>query len=156
VFGAIVADDAETVIQNWEAIKGDEKGRVSLMDDIPSAIPAIVRADKVQRRAKSVGFDWDEVAPVFDKIQEEIAELTAEAHDQRRATEELGDLLFAVVNLARHLGVDAELALAGASDRFSDRFRSMEQEAIEAGRGLAEHTLEELDALWERAKGRRP
>jgi tetrapyrrole methylase family protein/MazG family protein len=152
VFGAIVADDAETVIQNWEAIKGDEKGRVSLMDDIPSAIPAIVRADKVQRRAKSVGFDWDEVAPVFDKIQEEIAELTAEAHDQRRATEELGDLLFAVVNLARHLGVDAELALAGASDRFSDRFRSMEHEATAAGRGLAEHTLEELDALWERAK----
>jgi MazG family protein len=156
VFGAIVADDAETVIQNWEAIKGEEKGRVSLMDDIPTAMPAIVRADKVQRRAKSVGFDWDEVAPVFDKIQEEIAELTAEAHDQGRATEELGDLLFAVVNLARHLEVDAELALAGASDRFSDRFRSMEHEAIEAGRGLAEHTLEELDALWDRAKKRRP
>ena len=152
VFGAIVADDAETVIQNWEAIKGDEKGRVSLMDDIPSAIPAIVRADKVQRRAKSVGFDWDDVAPVFDKIQEEIAELTAEAHDHERATEELGDLLFAVVNLARHLGVDAELALAGASDRFSDRFRSMEHDATTAGRDLAELTLGELDALWERAK----
>lgn len=152
VFGEVVAEDAETVITNWETIKGDEKSRESLMDDIPSAIPAIVRADKMQRRAKSVGFDWDEVAPVFAKIQEELGELAAEAHDRVRATEELGDLMFAVVNLARHLGVDAELALAGASDRFADRFRSMERDARAQNRGLQDHSLEELDRLWERAK----
>jgi tetrapyrrole methylase family protein/MazG family protein len=155
VFGDIVADDAETVISNWEAIKGKEKERGSLMDDIPVATPAIIRADKMQRRAKSVGFDWDEIEPVFAKIEEELGELAAEVGVEERAAEELGDLLFAVVNLARHLGVDAEMALAGASDRFAERFRTMERAAETAGRSLADHTLDEMDNLWESAK-RRP
>ncbi|MEA2002374.1 MAG: nucleoside triphosphate pyrophosphohydrolase [Actinomycetota bacterium] len=152
VFGEVVADDAATVISNWEAIKGDEKSRESLMDDIPTALPAISRADKMQRRAKSVGFDWDEPAPVFDKVREELAELVADADDPGRATIELGDVMFAVVNLARHLGVDPEQALATASDKFSNRFRAMEQEASAVGRKLAEHTPDELEALWEQAK----
>jgi tetrapyrrole methylase family protein/MazG family protein len=162
VFGEVVAEDAPTVISNWEMIKGEEKSRASLMDDIPVAMPAIVRADKMQRRAKSVGFDWDDVAPVFAKVLEEVDELAAVASDaaagdlaigfSAEASAELGDLLFAVVNLARHLGLDPELALAGASDRFATRFRLMEEQAAVAGRPLGEHTLEELDALWERAK----
>jgi tetrapyrrole methylase family protein/MazG family protein len=152
VFGEVVAEDAETVITNWEAIKSDEKARESLMDDIPSAMPAIVRADKMQRRAKSVGFDWDEITPVFAKIREELDELIADAGDPERASAELGDLLFATVNLARHLGADAELALAGSSDRFAERIRVMEQEAAGAARSLADYSLKELDALWERAK----
>ena len=152
VFGDVVAEDAETVITNWETIKSEEKKRESLMDDIPTAMPAIVRADKMQRRAKSVGFDWDEIAPVFAKIREELDELMADAHDPVRASAELGDLLFATVNLARHLGTDAELALAGASDRFASRIRVMEQEAADAGRNLSDYSLGELDALWERAK----
>lgn len=152
VFGEIVAEDAETVIANWETIKSDEKDRASLMDDIPTAMPAIVRADKMQRRAKSVGFDWDQITPVFDKIREELDELMADAHDPERASAELGDLLFAVVNLARHLGADAELALAAASDRFAARIRAMESEAAATGRDLSGYSLEELDALWERAK----
>ncbi|MDJ0923924.1 MAG: nucleoside triphosphate pyrophosphohydrolase [Acidimicrobiia bacterium] len=152
VFGAVVAEDAATVIHNWETIKGEEKARDSLMDDIPTAMPAIVRADKLQRRAKSVGFDWPEAGPVFAKIKEELGELAAVADDQTAAAAELGDLLFAVVNLARHLGIDAELALAGAGDRFAARIRSMETFAGEAGRSLGEYSLEELDDLWEEAK----
>ncbi|MCP4968549.1 MAG: nucleoside triphosphate pyrophosphohydrolase [bacterium] len=152
VFGEVVADDAETVIGNWEAIKSEEKARNSLMDDIPGAMPAITRADKVQRRAKSVGFDWPEPGPVFAKIREELDELAAEVGDPIRASEELGDLLFAVVNLSRHLDVDPELALAGASDRFALRIRTMEIDAKASGRGLAEFSLEELDHLWEKAK----
>ncbi len=162
VFGEVVAEDAPTVISNWEMIKGEEKSRDSLMDDIPVAMPAIVRADKMQRRAKSVGFDWDDAAPVFAKVLEEVDELATAAGEaaadptavgtSSAAVAELGDLLFAVVNLARHLGVDPELALAGAGDRFAARFRLMEEQAAQDGRSLGEYTLEELDALWERAK----
>lgn len=155
VFGEVVAEDAATVITNWETIKSEEKSRESLMDDIPTAMPAITRADKMQRRAKSVGFDWNEIAPVFSKIEEELAELMAVTDDRPAAMSELGDLLFAVVNLARHLEVDADVALAEAADRFADRIRLMEGFAAEAGQDLAEYTLEELDALWERAKSTR-
>ncbi len=152
VFGDVTADDADTVISNWEAIKGEEKRRDSLMDDIPSAMPSLVRADKVQRRAKSVGFDWDDPAPVFAKIREELDELEAESQDPVRATEEFGDLLFAAVNLSRHLGVDPELALAGASDRFAVRIRHMESAAAEQGISLGALDLAQLDVLWESAK----
>ncbi|MDJ0664323.1 MAG: nucleoside triphosphate pyrophosphohydrolase [Acidimicrobiia bacterium] len=152
VFGEVVAEDAATVITNWETIKGEEKRRESLMDDIPSAMPALIRADKMQRRARSVGFDWDDPAPVFAKIREELDELAAESSDPVRATEEFGDLLFAAVNLSRHLGVDPELALAGANDRFAARIRVMEEAAAAEGKALAELDLAGLDALWTRAK----
>jgi tetrapyrrole methylase family protein/MazG family protein len=152
VFGDVVADDATTVLNNWETIKGEEKRRDSIMDDIPVSMPALVRADKVQRRARSVGFDWTEPAPVFAKIREELDELTAEAHDPVRAGEEFGDVLFAAVNLSRHLGIDPELALAGANDRFAARIRHMESAAETEGRSLTEYTVEELEVLWDRAK----
>ena len=152
VFGELTAEDAATVITNWETIKGEEKRRESLMDDIPGAMPAMVRADKMQRRARSVGFDWDDPAPVFAKIREELDELAAETDDPVRATEEFGDLLFAAVNLSRHLGVDPELALAGAADRFAVRFRFMEKRVTGEGQTLADLTLEQLDDLWNRAK----
>jgi ATP diphosphatase len=122
------------------------------MDDIPTGMPAVVRADKMQRRARSVGFDWSEPAPVFAKLREELDELAAESDDPVRATEEFGDLLFAAVNLSRHLGVDPEIALAGANDRFSARLRHMEATAAAAGKSLAAFTLVELDGLWNRAK----
>jgi tetrapyrrole methylase family protein/MazG family protein len=152
VFGEVTADDAATVVSNWEAIKGEEKRRDSLMDDIPAAMPSMIRADKVQRRAKAVGFDWDEPGPVFAKIREELDELAAEAQDPVRATEEFGDLLFAVVNLSRHLGVDPELALADANDRFVIRIRHMELVAAEQGTSLGALDLAQLDTLWEQAK----
>ena len=106
----------------------------------------------MQRRARSVGFDWDDPAPVFAKIREELDELAAESDDPVRATEEFGDLLFAAVNLSRHLGVDPELALAGANDRFAARIRVMEEAAGAEGKALAELDLAGLDALWMRAK----
>ena len=152
VFGEVTADDADTVIRNWEEIKGEEKRRDSLMDDIPAAMPSLIRADKVQRRAKSVGFDWDDPDPVFAKIREELDELVAEAHDPVRATEEFGDLLFAAVNLSRHLGVDPELALADANDRFVARIRHMELAAAATGTSLGDLELAQLDTLWEQAK----
>ena len=106
----------------------------------------------MQRRARSVGFDWDDPKPVFTKIREELDELAAESHDPVRATEEFGDLLFAAVNLSRHLGVDPELALAGAGDRFEARIRHMEDAAAAAGTPLGELDLEQLDAMWDEAK----
>ena len=120
-------------------------------------LPAIGRADKLQRRAASIGFDWPDVTPVVAKLREEVDELDAElSHPDRpleRIAAELGDVLFSVVNLARHADVDPELALRAAADRFADRFRIVEQLAQEEEVPMAEMTLDQLDALWDRAKG---
>ena len=152
VFGDVQADDASTVKANWEQIKAGEKGRVSLMDDVPQAMPALSRADKLQRRAASVGFDWTEAGPVLEKLREEVEELAADLDHQERAAHELGDVLFSVVNLARHLGLDPEIAFRRANDRFADRFREVERLAEASGTALGDLSLDELDALWERAK----
>ncbi len=152
VFGDVQADDASTVKANWEQIKAGEKGRASLMDDVPQAMPALSRADKLQRRAASVGFDWTEAGPVLEKLREEVEELAADLDHQERAAHELGDVLFSVVNLARHLGLDPEIAFRRANDRFADRFREVERLAEASGTALGDLSLDELDALWERAK----
>ncbi|MDJ0790393.1 MAG: nucleoside triphosphate pyrophosphohydrolase [Acidimicrobiia bacterium] len=152
VFGDVDVAGADEVLANWEQIKQSEKNRASLMDDIPAGMPAVGRAMKVQKRAASVGFDWREVAPIFDVVRSEIDELAA-AHDDREATtEELGDILFAVINLARHLRVDPEIALRGSVDRFIDRFRHVESAFSSQNRAIAEASPEELDAAWEAAK----
>jgi tetrapyrrole methylase family protein/MazG family protein len=156
VFGEVEADTADAVKVNWEAIKAAEKDRESLMDDVPDALPAISRADKLQRRAASIGFDWPALEPVFAKLREEVDELDAElTHEDRpadRIASELGDVLFSVVNLARHTDVDPELALRAAADRFADRFRVVERLAAAEGTPLSAMTLDEMDALWDRAK----
>ena len=152
VFGDVAADSPGDVIANWEHLKAAEKKRSSLMDDIPTATPAISRADKIQRRAASVGFDWDAVEPVIAKVREEIDEVDAARADPERAAAELGDLLFAAVNLARHLEVDAELALRQAAESFSERFRAVEGRAAAGGRDLAAMSLAEMDALWDEVK----
>ena len=149
VFGDVDATDAETVVANWERIKSDEKGRGSLMDDVPHALPALARADKLQRRAASAGFDWDTPGPVLDKLAEEVEELRQALDDPHARSDELGDVLFSAVNLARHIDVDPEAALRGANARFAARFRLVE---AGADRPLHEMTLPELDALWDRAK----
>jgi tetrapyrrole methylase family protein/MazG family protein len=151
VFGDVEVSGPSEVLANWEEIKHEEKGRASLMDDVPSALPGVARADKLQGRAASVGFDWQDAAPVYDKITEELGELRA-AVDRDRQTSELGDVLFSVVNLARHLGVDAEAALARANDTFAARFRTMETLASEQGLDLRSLDLEGLDDMWETAK----
>jgi len=157
VFGDVEAETADDVRVNWEAIKSDEKDRDSLMDDVPEALPAISRADKLQRRAASAGFDWPAIAPVLAKLREEVDELDTEldgAAGVDRISAELGDVLFSVVNLARHADVDPELALRGAADRFAVRFRHVEVMANQAGTPLSEMTLSEMDALWIEAKRR--
>ncbi|MEA2023066.1 MAG: nucleoside triphosphate pyrophosphohydrolase [Actinomycetota bacterium] len=152
VFGDIVATEVREVLANWEELKNAEKGRESLMDDVPVALPGIARADKIQRRVAAVGFDWPDDQPVFAKVSEELEELHDVRSDRDLATAELGDLLFAVINLARHLDVDPEIALSRANDTFAARFRVVERLAREAGRRLRDLELDELDHLWDVAK----
>ena len=152
VFGDVIADEPDVVIANWEHLKAEEKERDSLMDDIPAALPAIARADKMQRRAASVGFDWPSAEPVFAKVHEEIAELRAAAGDASAVAAELGDVLFAVINLSRHLEVDPEMALRSAADTFARRFRGVERLAEAEGRRMSSMSLDEMDDLWSRVK----
>ena len=149
VFGEVDVDSAAEVKRNWDQIKDEERGepRLSSMDGVPTGLPAIQRASKIQNRAAKVGFDWAQAAEVVPKIREELDELEVVLTDPIEANSELGDVLFSVINLARHLGVDGELALRQAIDRFEARFRHME--SIGPLDGL---TLDELDQRWEQAK----
>ena len=149
VFGEVDAPDAEHVMRNWEQLKQEDKSRESLMDGVPASLPALARAAKFQQRAATVGFDWYDAAAVVDKVAEEAGELRRVLDDPVESDHELGDLLFSVVNLARHLDADPEMALRRAADRFAARFRAMERWAPSGLRGL---DAEELEALWERAK----
>jgi ATP diphosphatase len=163
VFGeAQVADVAEQR-RAWERHKAqerEERGRAeesfpSRLDGVAEALPALARAGKLQQRAAEVGFDWPEISGVFDKLREELAEVEAEvrmAAGPQRIREEIGDLLFACVNLARHTGVDAETALRDANHKFTRRFQAIERTLAEAGSDIEQADLAEMDALWERAK----
>jgi len=146
--------DAEIKAQ-WEQIKQQERteknARGSVFDDIPSQLPSILKAAKLQKRAASVGFDWPEAEPVYDKIEEEIQEVK-EATDQEHIEEEIGDLLFAVVNLARHKQVNPEAALQRANEKFKSRFQNIEQRLSERDKHPTDCNLDELEALWQQAK----
>jgi len=162
VFGAVDAATSGQVMANWERIKQAEKGRSSIMDGIPGELPSLLYAHKVQRKAASVGFDWPDAAGPEAKVQEELAEVRdaaaapgAGAGSGREAvTAEVGDLLFAVVNLARHLGVDPEAALRGATATFRRRFGAVEGLARDRGIELDGARIETVDALWEEVKAR--
>ena len=164
VFGSADAKDSATVLRNWEQIKQMEhrkEARHSALDGVPAALPALLKAQRTQEKAARVGFDWRDADGPTEKVEEELGELKAEVAarasakpaDSVRVKEELGDLVFAVCNLARHLGVDAESAAEGATAKFSRRFRAVEAAAKERGRSLRDMTLEEMDALWDEAKG---
>ena len=148
------------VKQRWEEIKAAERAeksvpeQLSLLDDVPTALPALSRAAKLQKRAAQVGFDWPDALPVLDKVREELDEvLQAMADGDPQALEdEVGDLLFAAVNLARHLKLDPENALRGANHKFERRFRFIEQALRDMARPIEDCTLEDLDALWGEAK----
>ena len=163
VFADARVDSAAAQTREWEQHKAAERSAKAAAEERPSGIldgvtrglPALSRAAKLQSRAARVGFDWPEAAQVLDKIGEEIAELRAELDSgapPERLADELGDLLFACVNLARHTQVDAETALRGANAKFERRFRRIEALLAERGRVPAGTTLEEMDALWDRAK----
>ncbi len=150
----VIAADTDTVLANWDDIKRAEKGRTSVFDGVPRSLPSLSYAQAVGKKASKVGFDWADVAGAFPKIAEEAAELAeALAHGDVDATaDELGDLLFAVVNVARHLHIDAELALRAASDKFRARFEGVERLAGERSIDLRASSLDVLDALWDEVK----
>ncbi|MEA1903905.1 MAG: nucleoside triphosphate pyrophosphohydrolase [Actinomycetota bacterium] len=150
VFGDVSAGTPEEVKANWDRIKAEERQDEpeSALDGVPSGMPGLHRSAKIQNRAAKVGFDWETAGQVLPKVQEELDELTVEMAEDGDVEAELGDLVFSVVNLARHLGVDVELALRGATGRFETRFRKMEQ-----GGPLADLGLDELNRRWEQAKG---
>ena len=153
IFGDVKADTSAEVLDNWEAIKRVEKGQKTYSDSIRQvarSLPALMYAEKVQKKAKKAGFDWPDISGAFDKIDEEKAELIRAMHGDGDVADELGDLLFAVVNTARFLEVDPEEALERASAKFVGRFCRMEELAGE--HGLDGMSLEEMDMLWNRAK----
>ena len=148
----------DKVLEKWENIKAEEKGTTSvgqILANVPHALPALTRAAKIQKKAADAGFDWDDVSGAMDKIREETAELT-EAKERRgdlpHITEELGDLLFSVVNASRFLKVDPEEALRMSTEKFIRRFNHIEEKSLACGRLLTEMSLDEMDKLWEEAK----
>jgi MazG family protein len=156
VFGEDRCADSTEVLRKWDDIKRAEKGdqATSALDGISGGLPALIRAEKVQKKAARVGFDWSEAAPVVAKIREELAEVETEVAQgaTARIEEEIGDLLFSVVNLARKLKVDGETALQSATDKFSTRFRKVEALARERSIVLDKLSLAELDTLWDEVK----
>lgn len=157
VFGEVKADTSDQVLENWDVIKKrtkKQKSQTESMLSIPREFPALMRADKVQKKASKVGFDWDNADGAFDKISEELAELkiAVASGDKDNMREELGDLLFSVVNVSRFIGVDSEEALTGSTDKFIDRFSKVEKMADERGMNMKETDLSELDKLWDLAK----
>lgn len=156
VFSDLDLKDVSGVLENWEKLKAAErvangKSEESLLDGVAKALPALVQAEEYQRRAARIGFDWSEVQGVIDKVREEMEELRTAPEGVQRSSE-FGDLLFAIVNLARWYAIDAESALREANARFKRRFMKIEQAARTQGRSLTDLTMDELDALWELAK----
>jgi nucleoside triphosphate diphosphatase len=161
VFGTVELADSAAIRTHWEQIKaaeraGTEAGEPSgILDGVARTLPALVRAEKLQRRAARVGFDWDEVSSVFDKVEEELAECRATLAEHADPTErvhEIGDLLFSCVNLARHMGVDTEQALRAANQRFEQRFAQVERGLHEQGLDPSLETRDEMERQWTLAK----
>ena len=153
VFGDKLAKDSEAVLRQWDQIKRGEKGKpAGILDALPSSMPALLRAQNAQKKAARVGFDWPDAGPVFEKMQEEISEVQAAlaAGDTKAVEDEVGDILFTAVNLARKLHVDAETTLAAATNRFINRFQAVEREL--GDRKMEETPLKELDRIWDRIK----
>ncbi len=157
VFGDVSVSGTDEVLQNWEALKLKEKGgNKTVLSGVPTALPAMIKADRIQEKASNVGFDWERPEQVWDKVKEEVSEVEAEiaAKDQERLESEFGDLLFSVINAARLYHVNPENALEKTNRKFIARFNYLEQRAHDLGKSLKEMTLAEMDAIWEEAKGK--
>ncbi|MBR0116271.1 MAG: nucleoside triphosphate pyrophosphohydrolase [Prevotella sp.] len=155
VYGEVVAESAEKVLQNWEQIKLREKdGNKTVLSGVPQALPSLIKAYRIQDKARNVGFDWDKREDVWTKVREELDELQAELErdDKERSTAELGDFLFSVINAARLYHLNPDNALEQTNQKFIRRFNYVEQHSIREGKPLTEMTLAEMDKLWEEAK----
>ena len=157
VFGSVVAKNSDDVLENWDAIKKqtkNQKTQTESMLSIPREFPALMRADKVQKKARKVGFDWDNFDDAFKKVDEESNELleAIKENDENHIKEEYGDLLFALVNVSRFIKVDSEEALTNATDKFINRFSKVENLAKEKGIDMKKASLSELDRLWDIVK----
>jgi len=159
IFGEAEAADSEAVSARWEQLKAGERAEKALhsaLDDIPNALPALMKAHKIQKRCAAVGFDWNTLGPVVGKVYEELDEVMHEAQqavvDEQKLEEEIGDLLFATVNLSRHLGHKAEKALQVANRKFERRFRQVEEIVQSRGLTMQEATLEQMEEAWQQVK----
>jgi XTP/dITP diphosphohydrolase len=159
IYGDTVAQDEETVKQNWEKIKLTEKGNVSVLGGVPKSLPALIKAMRIQEKARGVGFDWEEPEQVWEKVKEEMGEFESEFRvasgtkiDQEKAASEFGDLLFSLINYARFIDINPEEALERTNIKFISRFQYLERAAKAAGKNLSEMSLAEMDVYWEEAK----
>ena len=157
VFGDVQVSSSEEVMDNWAKIKATEKHikkRESILDGVPRSLPSLLRAQQLSKRAAKVGFDWMKAEEVFVKIEEELQELKEAVIDKssQATLEEMGDLLFVIVNASRHLGINSETALSHASDKFERRFRYIENRLQQQSRTLEQTNMKEMDRLWDEAK----
>lgn len=155
IFGDTKVDNAEQVLQNWEALKLKEKdGNKTVLSGVPKSLPSVIKAERIQEKSANVGFDWDKPEDVWDKVKEEIAEVESElrAGNRENIEKEFGDLLFSIINAARLYGVRADNALELTNNKFITRFNYIEQRAIDMGKKINELTLAEMDELWNEAK----
>lgn len=151
VFGSKKVKNAEEVVLNWEKLKREERGVTSILASAPKQMPALGYSQEIQRRVAQVGFDWEDIDGVIEKLAEEVGELK-QADSQERKAQEFGDLLFTLANIARRLGIDLEVALREANQRFYRRFSYMEEVCRRRGLNLDERSFDEQNALWEEAK----
>ena len=155
IYGDVQADNEEQVLKNWEQIKLQEKdGNKTVLSGVPDALPSVIKAYRIQDKARNVGFDWKEKNDVWAKVREELDELETELkrEDKEKSTQELGDFLFSVINAARLYHLNPDNALEQTNQKFIRRFNYVEQHSIKEGKPLTEMTLEEMDELWNRAK----
>ncbi|WP_422361071.1 nucleoside triphosphate pyrophosphohydrolase [Reichenbachiella sp.] len=154
IYGDVEAKDEKQVKENWEKLKLKEKGNVSVLGGVPKSLPAMVKAMRIQEKARGVGFDWDNQNQVWDKVHEELDEFKAEVekNDEEKARDEFGDLLFSLVNYSRFVNIDPEEALERTNKKFIKRFQYLESESKKDGKTIGEMTLTEMDEYWEKAK----
>ncbi|MGL4331257.1 MAG: nucleoside triphosphate pyrophosphohydrolase [Bacteroidales bacterium] len=155
IYGETVAETAKEVEQNWEQIKLKEKdGNKSILDGVPDALPAMIKAHRIQDKARNVGFDWDEKEQIWDKVDEELNELKAEiaSMNQEKMEEEFGDLFFSIINAARLYNINPENALEKTNKKFTFRFNHLEKRSNELGKNIKEMSLDEMNSLWDEAK----
>ena len=154
VFGQTEVSNAAQVVKNWEELKLKEKdGNKSVLSGVPNALPALIKANRIQEKVRAVGFDWEERSQVWDKVQEELDELRheVEAMDREKMEKEFGDLLFSVVNAARLYGIDPEAALELTNRKFAKRFSYLEEKTIKQGQPLKDMSLDQMNEIWEEA-----